>query len=92
MIWIVLTVIFAVLKLVGIVAWPWLWVFSPLLVMLALAVLSFLLVMLAATIAVFTDEPMNGYLLLPFAAVVLVILIGFGWGSRSCSSSCSRSS
>jgi hypothetical protein len=42
MIWIVLTVIFAVLKLVGIVAW--LWVFSPLLVMLALAFLSFLLV------------------------------------------------
>ena len=29
MIWIVLTVIFAVLKLVGIVAWPWLWVVAP---------------------------------------------------------------
>jgi hypothetical protein len=40
MIWFVLTVIFAVLKLVGIVAWPWLWVFSPVPVTLALEAAS----------------------------------------------------
>ena len=79
MIWIVLTVIFAVLKLVGIVAWPWLWVFSPLLVMLALAFLSFLLVALAIAISAFIEEPMHRYLLLPFAAIALVMLVGFGW-------------
>ena len=79
MIWIVLTVIFAVLKLVGIVAWPWLWVLSPLLVMLALAFLSFLLTALAIAIAVFIEEPTHRYLLLPFAAVALVPMVGFGW-------------
>jgi hypothetical protein len=38
----VLTVIFIVLKLVGVINWSWWWVFSPLLIGLGLAFLAFL--------------------------------------------------
>ena len=47
--------------------------------MLALAFLSFLLTALAIAVAVFIEEPMHRYLLLPFAAVALVLMVGFGW-------------
>lgn len=36
---VLLTIIFTVLKLCGVIAWSWLWVFSPLLIALALWVL-----------------------------------------------------
>lgn len=40
----VLTIVFVVLKLVGVIDWPWIWVLSPLWISLGLALLIFLIV------------------------------------------------
>ena len=40
----VLTIVFVVLKLVGVINWPWIWVLSPLWISLGLALLIFLIV------------------------------------------------
>lgn len=42
----ILTVAFIVLKLIGVIDWPWLWVLSPLLVSLALIFVIFVLCVL----------------------------------------------
>lgn len=39
----VLQIIFLVLKLTGVIDWPWIWVLSPLWIGLALSVLSFII-------------------------------------------------
>lgn len=44
----VLTVVFVVLKLVGVIAWSWWWVLSPIWISLALAVLIFGIALLVA--------------------------------------------
>jgi hypothetical protein len=35
----VLTAVFVVLKLTGLIAWPWIWVFSPILIVFTLVLL-----------------------------------------------------
>jgi hypothetical protein len=45
-----LTIVFVVLKLTGVISWSWWWVFSPLLISAGLAVLAVLVVVLAAVI------------------------------------------
>ena len=42
----ILTVPFIVLKLIGVIDWPWLWVFSPILISLALFLVIFILCVL----------------------------------------------
>ena len=42
----ILTVAFIVLKLIGVIDWPWLWVLSPLLISLALILVIFVLCVL----------------------------------------------
>jgi hypothetical protein len=49
MLWIVLTTVFAVLKLIGVIAWPWLWVFAPLIIWAVLTAIIFLIAGLALT-------------------------------------------
>lgn len=39
----ILTVTFIVLKLIGVIDWPWLWVLSPILISLALFLVIFIL-------------------------------------------------
>jgi len=43
-----LTVVFTVLKLVGVIAWPWLWVLAPMWIALALAI--FVVVIIVAIV------------------------------------------
>lgn len=40
---VLLTIIFAILKLCGVIAWSWLWVFSPILVALVIWLLFIIL-------------------------------------------------
>ena len=47
----VLTVVFVVLKLVGVINWPWIWVLSPLWISLGLVLLIFLIVFAVIIIA-----------------------------------------
>ena len=42
----ILTVAFIVLKLIGVIDWPWLWVLSPFLISLALILVIFVLCVL----------------------------------------------
>lgn len=44
----VLAIVFIVLKLVGVIAWSWFWVLSPILIPLFLKLLAFLLGLLLA--------------------------------------------
>lgn len=46
-----LTIIFVVLKLVGVIAWSWIWVLAPLWISVALVVLIFIVCIIAAAIA-----------------------------------------
>ena len=46
----ILTIVFIVLKLTGVIAWSWLWVLSPLWISLALFLVVFIFVLLVATI------------------------------------------
>lgn len=39
----ILTVTFIVLKLIGVIDWPWLWVLSPILIIFALFLVIFIL-------------------------------------------------
>lgn len=43
-----LAIVFIALKLTGVIAWSWLWVLSPLWIVLAIALAFFLLVLLVA--------------------------------------------
>lgn len=45
-----LTVVFFILKLTGVIAWSWLWVLSPLWISFAIGLASFLLIF---TVAIF---------------------------------------
>ena len=47
----VLTVAFVVLKLVGVISWPWLWVLSPLWISALLAVALIVLMLIGILIA-----------------------------------------
>jgi len=49
----ILTVVFIVLKLIGVIDWPWLWVLSPLLVSFAL----FLLILVITLLDEYTHQP-----------------------------------
>ena len=49
---ILLTVVFIVLKLIGIIQWSWLWVLSPLIFLIALIILFLGLIFIPYTIIV----------------------------------------
>ncbi len=49
---ILLTVVFIVLKLIGIIQWSWLWVLSPLIFLIALIILFLVLIFIPYTIIV----------------------------------------
>ena len=42
----VLTIIFVVLKLLGVISWSWVWVLSPLWISVALAIIIFIISMI----------------------------------------------
>lgn len=46
-----LTIVFIVLKLTGVIAWPWLWVLAPLWISLALSLLALVAFVIVATLA-----------------------------------------
>ena len=46
-----LTIIFVVLKLVGVISWSWIWVLAPLWISFALGIIIFLIVAIASVIA-----------------------------------------
>ena len=46
-----LTIIFVILKLVGVITWSWVWVLAPLWISAALVVLIFIVCIIAAAIA-----------------------------------------
>lgn len=46
----VLTIIFIVLKLVGVITWPWIWVLAPLWIGVALFLVVFIIMLLFAGI------------------------------------------
>jgi hypothetical protein len=46
-----LTIAFIVLKLMGVIAWSWFWVLSPILIPVILALLGFVVFIIAAVIA-----------------------------------------
>jgi hypothetical protein len=48
----ILTIIFVVLKLTGLISWPWLWVLSPLWISLLLFILLVVLVGFGALIVI----------------------------------------
>lgn len=48
-----LTIVFITLKLCGVIAWPWLWVLSPILISIALVSLFFLLLGLGGLVVFF---------------------------------------
>jgi hypothetical protein len=43
-----LTIVFITLKLTHVIAWPWLWVLAPLWISLLLAVIFFVLILIAS--------------------------------------------
>lgn len=45
-----LTIVFIVLKLIGVIGWPWLWVLSPLWIPVAVSILFIGIALLAAWI------------------------------------------
>ena len=51
-----LTIVFITLKLCGVIAWPWLWVLSPILISIALVSLFFLLLGLGGLVVFFWPE------------------------------------
>lgn len=53
----ILTLIFVICKLAGVIAWSWLWVFSPLLAGFALSVLLILGIFGAGIGLVLADRP-----------------------------------
>ena len=46
----ILTIVFVVLKLVGVISWSWVWVLSPLWISLAAIIIIFLIFMIAMII------------------------------------------
>lgn len=46
-----LTIIFVVLKLVGVISWGWIWVLAPLWISFALGIVIFIIVAIASVIA-----------------------------------------
>lgn len=49
---ILLTIVFIILKLIGIIQWSWLWVLSPLIFLIALIILFLVLIFIPYTIIV----------------------------------------
>lgn len=50
-----LTVLFVILKVVGAIAWPWLWVLSPLIIAMGLVVV-FVIGFIVLTVWILSDE------------------------------------
>jgi hypothetical protein len=46
-----LTIIFVILKLTGVIGWSWLWVLSPLWISFALGILIFLFILILGALA-----------------------------------------
>ena len=51
-----LTIVFIVLKLCGVISWSWLWVLSPLWISAGIGLLVILIVVIVFLIAVITDK------------------------------------
>lgn len=51
-----LTIVFITLKLTGYISWPWIWVISPILIPIAIALLIFLVWLVLALITVFISN------------------------------------
>lgn len=46
-----LTIVFVVLKLIGKIAWSWIWVLSPLWISVGLAIVIFIIIVIVAALA-----------------------------------------
>ena len=52
----VLTIVFIVLKLVGVISWPWVWVLSPIWIALLLTIVILLIFGAIALVAIWTEK------------------------------------